>query len=118
MISGFAAFGYAQMGNILLLLTAAWFAWWTILNLLLAAFRYTVDKDMTVRSKVYVLSVPGLVIGIFSIIGHLVIQSHWFMIVHGVFWVCNGLIFLRLAYVFNRVTNRITTTLRFFNIEL
>ena len=74
-ISGFAAFGYAQMDNILLLLTAAWFAWWSILNLLLAALRYTVDKEMTAHAKVYVLSLPGLVIGIFSIIGHLANQA-------------------------------------------
>ncbi len=81
---------YAEFGNVLILLTSAWFS----VLFLASAFapsKYGSSFESELYRQTGFLS-PGelvvvmFVMAIFSFVAYFIVQSHWFLLAHGAWW--------------------------------
>ncbi len=85
-ISAVAAWGYSSIGNVLLLLTTAWFAGFAI-----STFSPSRTRRLTGLNSNRDVAILTLTLGIFSFVAYFAIQSHWFLLAHGTYWTLVGL---------------------------
>ena len=94
-VAGLAVYGYARTDSIYLLLAAAWFAGLAVWNILEALLLTLGKRSSTIKqyAAAYPLQLPivGLVVGVFSVAANFVLQSHWFLLAHGIFWIFLGI---------------------------
>jgi hypothetical protein len=92
-ISALAAWGYDVTGNVLLLLTTAWFAGFALFSTF-SPSKYGGSLRAMLYRKGFIP--PGeaivllLTMGVFSFVANFAIQSHWFLVAHGVLWTLVG----------------------------
>ena len=88
-ISALAAWGYDVFGNVLLLLTAAWFAGMALFSTF-SPSKFGDSLQAKLNRAGFIPPAEGkilfLTMGLFSFVANYTLQSHWFLLVHGGVW--------------------------------
>lgn len=112
-VTGLVAYSYVHTDSIFLLLGAAWLGTLVAFNIL-EAFLGTLGKGASTFEpylSFYPLQFPivGLAVGAFSFVANFTIQSHWFLLAHGIFWILLSPIVLGGFIIMNRRLSIIQT---------